>query len=182
MSDPELSALLDEVDFTTPARTMKTESHSASRSNVLKSSSLTSDTKSNFSSRRVLIGSNENKSTLALDTILDSDQGRSSPSSDFSMVDDVPSKEATGTSNSNNLKTYKLLRVVEPNEICGRYMTQGVAFCTEKDCMTNHRNMSEATLEEGQLYVMKTKTLAFSTPVMDLTSLENDILSKWLKE
>lgn len=81
-------------------------------------------------------------------------------------------------------KNYKVFVVDEPSGICGRVLSQGVAFCMNKECSINHRAIDTTLLAKGELYVVKStekgRMVAFLEPSCLSNKIDQAFVEKWL--
>jgi len=145
MEDAELDILMEEVKFRTPNR--------EATENTIKEEKVKSDDVSKGSQlKKVLINDSvmmksERDEPLFKESTYDAFEAMLNESG---SDDD---KKSLGTSNRFT-KKHRITMIEKPNSVCGRVLSQGVAFCLNKNCTINHRTEGFMELEEGQLYVI----------------------------
>jgi len=131
----------------------------------------------------------------SLDVVLGDLQGTDSASNGGGTPDRISTPSTfTGTGESEqNIDTlaiqasastsrrYKLWHVPEDETsyICARMIGQGPAFCTIRNCTTNHREDRVCTVIPGEAYVQRDKDSAFIWPSVMIDSLESDLATSW---
>jgi len=178
MDDSELSSLMEEVEFKTPSRT---------NDNVLKKESFEPNVKKDENARgaqskRVLIGDSSLSKMDNMNPIFEEAtyDAYSAILNDSNSDEDV--KKKSGTSKDN--EKYKLFLVDDVELVCGRVMSQGVTFCINKLCKTNHRTEDLMDLQAGQMYVMKSsekgRSTAFVSPSLLSNNIDSNVVGQWL--
>jgi hypothetical protein len=89
-------------------------------------------------------------------------------------------------STSNQGKKFKVKVVKDSSEICLSYIGSGASFCLRKNCSTNHATFIgtgglSAFLPPpgGGLVILKNPQVAFSSPTLRLSAVEEDVVTTW---
>jgi hypothetical protein len=59
---------------------------------------------------------------------------------------------------------------------CFRFIGQGASFCTAKNCVTSHHHTSKKQVAPGELYVAKSSSTAFVTPLITSSVINSKVL------
>jgi hypothetical protein len=62
---------------------------------------------------------------------------------------------------------------------CFQFIGQGASFCMTKNCATAHHHVSKKEVVPGALYVAKSVTMAFVTPLITSSVIDSDVLTEW---
>ena len=191
MADSDLSDLQEEMNFSTPDRPLLEEATESLENFVLGS-----ENERNLGSSQV----GRNRRVLISDSSLTRNSG-SMETFDERRIDTLPVstyglKDDDETEFQDNLgtlpkkcfhdkKKYKLLCVESSKSLCGAVMGQGVNFCANKNCATNHKTSEKVTILDGNLYVIKSseksRSTAFVEPTIASASLDRDVIESWTK-
>ena len=100
----------------------------------------------------------------------------------------LPSKQAGTSSVSSSVSTsdnvnkkYKLFvcpETIECVKLCKTFIGQGTTVCMNLTCATNHRKKNIILVEEGQLFVSKSKDVVFAEPTLN-EPVDSEVLVEW---
>jgi hypothetical protein len=83
-------------------------------------------------------------------------------------------------------KKYKVIVVKEDSNLCMSFIGSGASICLRKDCVTNHAftvgvggKSSFVPPRGGVLAILKNANVAFSSPTLKLSSVEEEVVSTW---
>jgi hypothetical protein len=92
-------------------------------------------------------------------------------------------KPAAGTSSG---KKYKVKMVSDSSDYCLSYIGSGASFCLRRKCLTNHGTSvgvggqsSFVPSVGGVLVILKNPNVAFSSPSLKLSSVEEEVVDAW---
>jgi hypothetical protein len=96
------------------------------------------------------------------------------------LGEEVRAMESTSTG-----KKYKVKSVKGQAGLCLKYIGSGASFCLRKQCSTNHGGVGGGGLQsfiipEGEVVaILKNPQVAFTAPILKLTSIENEVVEMW---
>ena len=99
--------------------------------------------------------------------------------------DDESYERKEGTSIlDKDMKKYKVICVDNPKVLCGRVMSQGVTFCINRNCTTNHKTQDSIEIKDKQMYVIKfsdkNRSVAFVEPSISTENIDENVVEQWV--